>query len=146
MEIPDWKQKYDDQIKVNLSLKRDLAALQGHTIMPCPAASQMGEHACANQHDCWEPCGVMGNDERFVTRAQEDAGAKVDAALGILRNPSCQQMFRGARITSASPLPILTDVLNPAPTPEPLMLPIRPPAEFRQGKVKDDGQRRRRTD
>lgn len=26
----------------------------------CPDAARMKDHACANRHQCWEPCGELG--------------------------------------------------------------------------------------
>lgn len=34
-------------------------------IEPCNDPS-MGEHACDNRNQCWEPCGVLGHDEEHV--------------------------------------------------------------------------------
>lgn len=133
----DLTRKLQAQISITDSLKRDLAALQGRTVQPCPAAAKMGEHACTNQHECWEPCGVMGNDGRFA-RISVSSDA-VDAALGIIR-PNCQQTFHGAKIVSAPPT--LIEVLSPSP--EPLMLPLTQPS--RRGKSLDNGSRRRRDD
>lgn len=28
---------------------------------PCPNAARMGEYACTNRHQCWEPCGELGH-------------------------------------------------------------------------------------
>jgi hypothetical protein len=35
-------------------------------VQACPNAAHMGEHACANKAQCWEPCGLLGNDEKHV--------------------------------------------------------------------------------
>jgi hypothetical protein len=139
----DWQKKYEDQVIISDSLKRDLAHLQGHTIMPCPAADKMGEHACKNQHECWEPCGVLGNDERFVAvkpydPAENDA---VLAALGIPRQLHCDVTFRGVRVGTA-PMPVPIDVI-PA-DPDPAKLAVRP-ARRAEASV-DDGHRRRKSD
>lgn len=134
----DWKKKYEDQLAVTQSLKRDLAALQGRTVQPCPAAKEMGVHACSNQHECWEPCGVMGNDERFVRQAPGQLQAQNDAAmeaLGIRRQINCDTTFQGVRIVGEQ-----------VPTFEPLLLPIQPPVSSHQRRPSDDGNRRRRTD
>ena len=58
--VEELQQKLNEQIAITDSLKKDLAALQAKTVVPCPNGQ------CSNQHTCWEPCGVMGNDERFV--------------------------------------------------------------------------------
>lgn len=38
---------------------------------PCPSATHMGEHACSNKHQCWEPCGELGKDEDYVSVAPD---------------------------------------------------------------------------
>jgi hypothetical protein len=37
----------------------------------CPNPAAMGEHACANRHQCWEPCGELGKSEAHAHRAPE---------------------------------------------------------------------------
>lgn len=32
----------------------------------CPAPEMMGEHACKNKSQCWEPCGDLGHSEAHV--------------------------------------------------------------------------------
>lgn len=49
----------------------------------CPDAARMKDHACANRHQCWEPCGELGKSEEHARpAAAEDAAwlAKADAA------------------------------------------------------------------
>jgi len=126
----DWKRKYEEQLAITDSLKRDLAAMQGHVIQPCPAAEKMGEHACKNQHQCWEPCGALGHDERHCRPISVEEQSRADAitqALGDRRGETRH------RETS-------TD------TSEPLMLPIRRPDLGRRGSRQDNGERRRKTD
>lgn len=38
-------------------------------LIPCPNAAHMGEFACTDKSQCWEPCGELGNDDRYVRRA-----------------------------------------------------------------------------
>lgn len=52
-------------------------------VQACPNAAHMGEHACANKAQCWEPCGELGNDERFVRVAGEKDTAAINKALGV---------------------------------------------------------------
>lgn len=33
---------------------------------PCPCSERMGEHACSNRHQCWEPCGELGKSSEHV--------------------------------------------------------------------------------
>lgn len=39
-------------------------------VVPCPNAEHMGQFACANKAQCWEPCGELGNDEKFAIPAR----------------------------------------------------------------------------
>ena len=55
----------------------------------CPDRERMGEHACANRHQCWEPCGELGKSEAHVRVASPEASAAVDAALGISPHSRC---------------------------------------------------------
>lgn len=32
----------------------------------CPNAEHIGEHACTNKNQCWEPCGELGKSEDHV--------------------------------------------------------------------------------
>lgn len=52
-------------------------------VQGCPNAERMGEHACTNRSQCWEPCGELGNDERFVRVAPPGAEHAIDRALGL---------------------------------------------------------------
>ncbi len=49
----------------------------------CPMSAQMGEHACKDRAQCWEPCGALGKSEAHVQVATEEATAAIDAALGL---------------------------------------------------------------
>jgi hypothetical protein len=35
---------------------------------PCPNAEHMGEHACRDRAQCWEPCGELGHSEEHAVR------------------------------------------------------------------------------
>lgn len=39
---------------------------------PCPNALHMGEFACNNQHQCWEPCGKLGKDPAYARVSRLD--------------------------------------------------------------------------
>jgi hypothetical protein len=42
------------------------AAIRALPITPtnhCPKAAHMGQYACANKAQCWEPCGALGHSE-----------------------------------------------------------------------------------
>lgn len=82
MDNTDWKAKYEKQLAVTNSLKRDLAALQAKTKIPCPTHGALGL-GCDDHYKCWEPCGAMGNDERFVSKADSDVADQVNVALGL---------------------------------------------------------------
>lgn len=51
----------------------------------CPEAEKMGEFACKDRSQCWEPCGELGNDDRYVRRAPAGTSEAVDRSLGITR-------------------------------------------------------------
>lgn len=38
----------------------------------CPNSLFMGEHACNDQSQCWEPCGALGHSEDHVRVFPED--------------------------------------------------------------------------
>lgn len=44
----------------------------------CPKAAEMGEHACTNWFQCWEPCGRLGHDPAYMVVATdaEDIGVR----------------------------------------------------------------------
>ena len=47
----------------------------------CPNAAHMGEFACANRSQCWEPCGELGKDPAHARRASPEDEAAVERAL-----------------------------------------------------------------
>lgn len=67
MESTYWKAKYEEQVKISESLKRDLAEMQRKHPEPCPNPAHSYSQICTNRFQCWEPCGELGNDERFIT-------------------------------------------------------------------------------
>jgi hypothetical protein len=46
----------------------------------CPNAQHMGDHACSNKAQCWEPCGELGHSEAHVRVGRESV--KVIKQLG----------------------------------------------------------------
>lgn len=48
---------------------------------PCPRGADKPEALCTNRHQCWEPCGELGKDERFAVAAGPEHTAAVDAAV-----------------------------------------------------------------
>lgn len=48
---------------------------------PCPRGKQRPEQSCTNRHQCWEPCGELGNSEKHVM---------VGRSIGDMRNSSAQ--------------------------------------------------------
>lgn len=60
--------KIEAQEKLLDSLKKDYVEL--YKKLPaesCPDPSKNGGHEiCTNRLQCWEPCGELGNDERFI--------------------------------------------------------------------------------
>lgn len=81
MAYNDWRAKFEEQLALTNSLKRDLAALQAKTKIPCPAYGP--GVGCDDHYKCWESCGAMGNDERFVSKADSDVTDQVNIALGL---------------------------------------------------------------
>lgn len=47
----------------------------------CPDAAHMGEFACKDRSQCWEPCGELGNDDAHVRVASPEAHEAVERAL-----------------------------------------------------------------
>lgn len=41
--------------------------------VPCQNAAHMGEFACANRAQCWEPCGELGHSKEHARRAPDEA-------------------------------------------------------------------------
>lgn len=41
---------------------------------PCPRGADRPEPTCTNRHQCWEPCGELGKDERHVRVSRTDPG------------------------------------------------------------------------
>ena len=58
----------------------------------CPKPSTMGEFACKNKGQCWEPCGSLGNDAKFARPASEAQTLALEKAL---RSPSFQSASEG---------------------------------------------------
>lgn len=52
----------------------------------CPDKEFMGEFACSDRAQCFEPCGLLGHDARFSVRAQRyrQQGAILPAGLFLL--------------------------------------------------------------
>lgn len=43
-----------------------------HDVETCPRGKlQQPEPTCTNRAQCWEPCGLLGNDERYVKVGRE---------------------------------------------------------------------------
>lgn len=55
---------------------------------PCPSKA-MGRFTCANQDQCWEPCGSLGKDPTHAKAVSKEGGDKINSALGI--NKGAQQ-------------------------------------------------------
>lgn len=51
----------------------------------CPNAAHMAEHACANRHQCWEPCGELGHSAEHAC-VSKTKHLQVRAALGLPSN------------------------------------------------------------
>ena len=49
----------------------------------CPKPSTMGEFACKNKGQCWEPCSSLGNDAKFARPASDAQTLAVQNALGL---------------------------------------------------------------
>lgn len=58
----------------------------------CPKTAKMGEFACKNKSQCWEPCGSLGNDAEHARPASE---AQTRALEKALRSPSFQSASEG---------------------------------------------------
>lgn len=42
--------------------------LNSSSPLGCPDVERMGQFACSNRSRCWEPCGMLGHDERYCER------------------------------------------------------------------------------
>ena len=74
----------------------------------------MGEHACEDKTQCWEPCGELGNDERYVRVCTDPkVYAAVDAAVGIERAKQGSAPYRFNRL--------LEELEKRFPDPEPFL-------------------------
>lgn len=51
----------------------------------CPDAAHMGEHACTNRAQCWEPCGELGHSEEHAQAIHPDDEA-VDRFAAVLKD------------------------------------------------------------
>lgn len=49
---------------------------------PCPLGQDRHDKDCTNRHQCWEQCGELGKDERFVRVGRTDP-RKVNDADGV---------------------------------------------------------------
>jgi hypothetical protein len=49
---------------------------------PCPDIAKMGDHACGNRDQCWEPCGELGKSEAHAVPAPSPR--KTDTSLVCL--------------------------------------------------------------
>lgn len=63
-------------------LARLEAAQEAPTAEPCPNAAHMGEHACLNRHQCFEPCGELGQSAEHAKPASKEVQGVVDLAVG----------------------------------------------------------------
>lgn len=50
----------------------------------CPDGAHMGEHACTNRSQCWEPCGELGHSEESAQAIHPDDEA-VDRFAAVLK-------------------------------------------------------------
>jgi hypothetical protein len=50
----------------------------GHTVVPLNPFAGAESHCCGNPAQCWEPCGHLGKDEKFVAVAVEPAEDMTD--------------------------------------------------------------------
>lgn len=41
---------------------------------PCPEKNWMGDYACSNKEQCWEPCGDLGKSEEDAVESFPDYG------------------------------------------------------------------------
>jgi hypothetical protein len=55
-------------------------------VKACPNAAHMGEHACKDRSQCWEPCGELGHSDEHARVGQEPAKL-VASASGVPEVP-----------------------------------------------------------
>lgn len=68
-------------------LAKNIRALKGKPAAPapCPNAAHMGEHACTNRSQCWEPCGELGKSREHAAPAakrETDLSREIRTTLG----------------------------------------------------------------
>lgn len=72
--------------------------------LPCPCPDKMGEFACQDRTQCWEPCGELGKSEAHVrvwVPNNEQRGAEPGMMYAMLK---CSLCGRRAPFTKASTL------------------------------------------
>ena len=67
--------RYKDAHKLERELaeaQRALAAERERVLeaLACPRPLIMGEHACKNRNQCWEPCGDLGHHAEYQQRVK----------------------------------------------------------------------------
>jgi hypothetical protein len=79
-------------------------ALLSHTAPqaePCPA--DMGEHACQNRHQCWEPCGELGHSAEHAKVAGSPVSAPAVSELPPLPDDEAVEQFIYERVRGYVP-------------------------------------------
>ena len=47
----------------------------------CKNQGNMGEFGCNDPSQCWEPCGDLGKDERYVRRASPESEKQLNRLI-----------------------------------------------------------------
>lgn len=48
----------------------------------CPKFVNMGEHACLDRTQCWEPCGDLGRDGNYIALPRDQATGAETVSTG----------------------------------------------------------------
>lgn len=72
------------------------------TVSSCPDKERMGEFACTNPEQCWEPCGELGKSEEHA-RVAEGLGTSVGTEDGGSSRPICPCKAGPAKALLESP-------------------------------------------
>lgn len=49
----------------------------------CGDSVHMGEYACNDRSQCFEPCGCLGKDSEFARVVPESVSCEINKALGL---------------------------------------------------------------
>jgi hypothetical protein len=92
--IDDYiSERVAEAVEEELEIRADVATAEAQAGgTPCPSAGYMGEHACKNAAQCFEPCGQLGHSEEHVRVGTADT-RKVSPPYGDATLPTIDWQF-----------------------------------------------------